>query len=346
MFARWRDALGEMRPAYYRLVIDWPHLQPSADKRPNLSHPETGCLRDVQPCATWHGVRDQLKALASRQREGGWEALVVIAGTPDWAADRAHGCERAGTEARSRPPTDAALPAYRRLIAELLEVARQEGAELRYWSPWNEPNHPFFLSPQRARCDRDAPSLAVDAYVRIANAMKAALDEADGDQDLVLGELSGLPQRRPKSTGITEFIRALPNELVCAAPVWSQHGYIGGPDSVEPAARALQRHRCKETHELWITETGVGAPRLGEERRTSGQAQMRACERMHRRLLRWYDDPRVTAAFQYTLREDDRFPTGLVTTSLSEGYPALAEWQRWGAKLRPEPRVQPPQTSC
>ncbi len=28
----------------------------------------------------------------------------------------------------------------------------QQGAELRYWSPWNEPNHPYFISPQRLVC--------------------------------------------------------------------------------------------------------------------------------------------------------------------------------------------------
>jgi hypothetical protein len=180
----------------------------------------------------------------------------------------------------------------------------------------------------------------------MAEAMKAELEAAEGDQQLVIGEVAGLPQRRPKSTGISEFIRELPTDLVCSAGIYSQHGYIGGPDPVDSAARALQRHRCKTSHEIWITETGVGAPRSGEERRTTGRAQLRACRTLRKRLLRWYDDPRVTAAFQYTLREDDRFPTGLVTTSLGEAYPALAEWQRWGAKLRPEPQVEPPRVAC
>ena len=38
----------------------------------------------------------------------------------------------------------------------------------------------------------------------------------------------------------------------------------------------------------------------------------------------------MTAAFQYTFREDDLFPTGLVTTDLAGRRPALREWKAWG----------------
>jgi hypothetical protein len=54
----------------------------------------------------------------------------------------------------------------------------------------------------------------------------------------------------------------------------------------------------------------------------------------------------VTAAFQYTLREDDIFPTGLVKTDLSTAYPALAEWTAWGGQSRPEPTAPPPPDGC
>ena len=74
-----RDALGAIKPAYFRLVIDWASMQPSADARADLSAPHAGCMRATGPCLGWAGVRDQLKALASRQREGGWQALVVLA---------------------------------------------------------------------------------------------------------------------------------------------------------------------------------------------------------------------------------------------------------------------------
>ena len=50
---------------------------------------------------------------------------------------------------------------------------------------------------------------------------------------------------------------------------------------------------------------------------------------------------------QYTLREDDLFRTGLVTTDLARAYPALAEWKQWGMEARPRPTdPAPPAAAC
>jgi hypothetical protein len=52
----------------------------------------------------------------------------------------------------------------------------------------------------------------------------------------------------------------------------------------------------------------------------------------------------VAAAFQYTFREDDLFPTGLIKTDLSSAYPALGEWTAWaGARNPTDP---PPANAC
>jgi hypothetical protein len=68
------------------------------------------------------------------------------------------------------------------------------------------------------------------------------------------------------------------------------------------------------------------------------------CEALHERLVAWFNDPQVTVAFQYTFRQDDKFPTGLVTTDLTAARPALAEWTAWGA--RPAPAAAPPASTC
>ena len=65
------------------------------------------------------------------------------------------------------------MAAYTRFVERVLAEAREQGAELKYWSPWNEPNHPYFVSPQRMECDRDAPSAAVAPYVEMARALQA-----------------------------------------------------------------------------------------------------------------------------------------------------------------------------
>ena len=116
-----RDALGAIKPSFYRLVIDWASVQPSADAPADLSAPNGGCMRAIGPCLGYAGVRDQLRALASRQREGGWQALAVLTTTPDWAAAPPAGCERPGTRDRNRPPRAEALgrlPAADRRRAE------------------------------------------------------------------------------------------------------------------------------------------------------------------------------------------------------------------------------------
>jgi hypothetical protein len=338
-FARWRDELGRLHPALYRLVIDWPSIQPRRRRRANLETINAGCVRAVGPCAAYLGVREQLEALASRQAQGGWEGVAVITGTPDWAGERRAGCLEGSGGARARPLSRRGLAAYRRLVRDVLAAAAEAGASLPWWSPWNEPNHPYFLAPQRTSCSGAAPSLAAGEYTRIARALNAALAAAPGEQRYVLGELAGLHLRSPKSTTIVEFIAALPRDLVCGTPVWSQHGYLEGRDQLADIEAALSAKGCGRRHAVWMTETGVGLARTGRGR---GGDESLSCRRMHAQLRRWYRDARVTAAFQYTMREDNLFPTGLVTTDLTAAYPVLETWQAWGMTNRPTPTAAPP----
>jgi hypothetical protein len=337
-WARWRDELARIRPAVYRLVVEWNKVQPSPDAPADLAAPTAGCMRDKQPCAPYAGVRDQLRALASRQHEdpAAWQALVVFTGTPDWATVAPQGCRE---EAGAGAPR--ALRAYRDLVAGVLDLADEVGAELRYVTPWNEPNHPYFLAPQRAACDAAARSRAIAPYAALARALRAELGD---DQELVLGEMAGLLEPTSRATAVPEMIRGLPRELVCAAPVWSQHAYIGGTDPVATVERALASRRCPRRHAIWITETGVGPAPGGFSLARGITGERQGCRLLHRRLLAWHEDPRVTLAVQYTMREDDLFPTGLVTTDLARARPALREWQAWGA--RAAPAAPPPTAAC
>jgi hypothetical protein len=338
---RWRDQLVRIRPELYRLVIEWNFIQPAAGTPADLAQGNAGCLRDKPPCAAYYGVRDQLRALAARQREGGWQALVVFTGTPEWAAVAPYGCP--GEEGGGRAPRD--LRAYRALVSGVLELAAAEGAELHYLTPWNEANHPYFIAPQRTACDARAPSRAIAPYARLARALRAELAaHGGGDQQLVLGELAGILEPTSRATAIGEMIRGLPRELVCAAPVWSQHAYIGGTDPVATVKEALASRGCPREHAIWITETGVGPAPGGFSLARGITSEPQGCRLLHRRLRAWHADPRVTVAAQYTMREDDLFPTGLVTTDLARERPALREWQAWGARGRPD--APPPRSTC
>jgi len=152
---------------------------------------------------------------------------------------------------------------------------------------------------------------------------------------LELAELVGLDERQT---------RALPRRLVCSAHVWSQHAYIGGTDPVATVTRALDSRRCPRRHAIWISETGVGPAPGGLSLARGITSERQGCRLLHRRLVDWYENPRVTLAVQYTFREDDQFPTGLVTTDLERARPALREWQAWGA--RSTAAAPPPRSTC
>lgn len=326
-----------LRPAYYRLMIDWAKVQPRPDRPPDWELHDDGCMRGQPPCEPYAGVRARLRAIrADQQRYGGFRVVVMIMGAPDWAAAPAGGCEPAGTRPWSRGPSRAALPAYRRLVRSLLALGREEGVDLRYWSAWNEPNHPYFLSPQRARCDADAPSLAAGRYAAIVRALQAELDAAPGDQQLVLGETAAFDGSNSHRTDPVELIRDLPRDVVCASPIWAQHAYVDGPVRSESAASpgrlvdrvlaALDARGCPHRHHLWITETGA---------RPGGCADLAAA------LRAWAANPRVDAAFQYTFRTDDAYPVGLADPGLTRLEPAYALWRAYGLGSLPTQGSKP-----
>jgi len=292
-------------------------------------------------------VREQLRAVRSQQRaQGGNAVVVVLSRMPAWAAAPAgDGCGERGAPYQARALRPAARAAYGRLIASLLALGRDEGVELPWWSAWNEPNHPGFLVPQRARCSVDAPTLAPRAYVALVRELRAQLEAAPGAQQVVLGELAGYVAPRPVATAADEFARALPRDVVCAAPVWAQHAYVRAPrpgadfaadpslagstELLQRVERALDAHGCPRRHRIWITETGTGGARAGAERPNDPASLRAGCRALSAALAAWDRDPRVDAAFQYTFREDDLFPVGLADTALTRTYPAYAAWLAW-----------------
>lgn len=336
-FAPWRAALTALRPTYLRLVLDWAQLQPTAAAPPALAAPVDGCLRSIAPCGAYAGLRDELRAIASQQHAGGGFApVIVIDGAPAWAALPSHGCEPAGTMALSRPIAPDALAAYRALIASILALGRQVGVALPYFSPWNEPNHPYFLSPQRARCSAASPSLSPGVYAELARAMSAQLAADGGDHQMILGELAGYTTPGPTDTGIGEFVADLPSDVVCLGSIWSVHDYgrrgasahAAGPVGALEAALD-RRGGCASQARIWVTETGAGAPHAGRRRSDRAGDAAAGCRGLAVQLARWYADPRVGAVFQYTFREDTLFPVGLANAELTHLYPAYYLWRAW-----------------
>jgi hypothetical protein len=355
-FASWRDRLIALRPRYLRLPIYWSQLQPDPAQPARLDHPADGCLRGTPPCGISNGLRDGLAAIASLQRaegvRGGPEVEVVIAGVPAWAANPPSGCERSDAGPSSRPINAAGLDAYRALITQFAALAEEQGARVRWWSPWNEPNHPAFISPQRATCSADSPSLAPAVYAQLVRAARDTLNTVPGDQQLVLGEMAGTTTPSPRRSTVQEMVAALPDDVVCSSRTWSQHDYAevtpdpGKPDPVTALEQALDARPCTRGAHIWVTETGVGGDRPGGDRPTGGAALRAQCRAQDRVLRRWAQDPRVDVALQYTFREDTAYAVGLADAGLTRTYPTYDLWRAWGGIRAPSAPPPPLPAAC
>ncbi|UTI65725.1 hypothetical protein NBH00_05805 [Paraconexibacter antarcticus] len=342
-FGPWRDRVAALHPARYRLFVDWSTLQPDPKVPVDLAQPNDGCLRGLPPCGAFAGVRDRLRAVAARQRAdgGGWEVVIVLQGVPAWAAAPAGGCERGGTDYRARPITEAGLAGYQALIRGLLALGRQEGVALRWWSPFNEPNHPGFISPQRLRCSVRSRSRSPAVYTRLVRAAQAVLAADPAPHDLVLGELAGYGNPTRRGTRVAEFVDALPDDVACAATVWAQHEYTQPdrrqPDAVGELERALDARPCTRGKPIWVTETGVGRTRAGSARPADPAAQEAQCAAQAALLEHFDADPRVQAVFQFSVREDTAYPVGLFDPRLTRAYPVYDLWKAWGAARPTDP---------
>ena len=265
----------------------------------------------------------------------------MIYGAPAWAAQAPGGCERPGTPSAARAPKPSALAAYRGLIRGILALARGLGLELPWWSPWNEPNHPYFISPQRAVCAGRASALSPAVYTGLVRALQAELAADAHPHRLVLGDLAGFVAPSPFAVGVGEFVAALPDDVACAAGAWAVHyGLAGRARRAEATVTALERalaaRRC--TAPIWVTE--AGAPTAG------AQAPAAACRELARVLADWNADRRVDAVFQYTFREDPLFRLGLADTRLTRLEPAYAVWRAWGARGPASPPPADAARSC
>lgn len=316
-----------LRPSYVRVLVPWERLQPSAGRKPNWDAPPEGCPKRMPRCASPRGLRAVLHAIGRRQAaDGGWRILAVPYFTPLWAvAGPPTGCQKLrNRHARTQMPR---IAAYRRFLRALNALADKTGVKIDYITPWNEPNHPGFLQPQRAQCRVSSKAVAPRAYAKLVRAAKRELRYG---QTIVLGSLAGLQNPRVYGAGAAEFIRRLPHDVACTSGPFAQHAYIGArgrggraPRPADPAnasryglldgvIAALDAKACPEVKPLWIAETGTFDHR---------------CEAMFSALRSWAINDRVDAAFQYTFRESRDFPVGLVSPSLFDTYRSYRAWR-------------------
>ncbi|HEY7934423.1 MAG TPA: hypothetical protein VID48_11425 [Solirubrobacteraceae bacterium] len=366
-FAAAEGLLNDLAPEYLRIDIDWATLEPTSASVPLLQGPVSGCARQFGPCASYAGLDTLLRTIAARQRAsaaagsspagGGPQVVVVFYNAPAWATLPPSGCEAAETGAGARLINPAGLRAYRQLIDDVLVLERRDGARLRWWSAWDEPNQPVFLAPQRARCERSSPTLAPAVYATLARNMLDVLAGASGGpHQLVLGDLAGIPEPSPHATSIGEFVDGMPADLLCSSAVWAIHVYptlartgVFLPGSNENVVEQLERSLrarggCAARARIWVTETGVGNPHSGGQRALSPTVLKAQCRLLAQALLGWYQNPKVDVVLQYTFREDPLFQVGLLSADLSRIYPTyylLKAWEGGRPPSAPAPLTAP-----
>ena len=333
-FTTAQQELTSLHPSYIRLLVNWAALQPQPGSPPALEGTVSGCVRTLGPCASYRGIAGELAAIASQQRAdpGSFQVVLDIAGTPAWAVAAPHGCEAPGAAPFARPLAPGALSAYRALIAALLALGRREGVALPWWSPWNEPNDPLFITPQRSSCTATGNALSPLLYAELARAMAAQLAGAGPGHELLLGELAGYSSGSPQLTSLAQFVAGLPGDVLCLGHVWAVHAYaVQGrtppPDPVGLLERALAaRGGCAAAASIWLTEAGAGAPVPGSPRAGLASEERGGCEALARQVMGWYADPRVKAILQFSFRDDPAYPVGLISSDLTRTYPVYGMW--------------------
>ena len=153
-FAPWRDRFEALKPPLYRLVVDWSSLQPKPGGPIDWTKASDGCMRGLPPCRPYsghprHAARDPLPAAGrQRLRHDGRHLRRARLGR----GGRRTAASATASRARSRPINAQGLEGYKKLVGSLQDLAKREGVDINWWSPWNEPNGPFFISPQREQC--------------------------------------------------------------------------------------------------------------------------------------------------------------------------------------------------
>ncbi len=304
MRAQMLDEIKALGVHWLRVVLYWQDVAPDPDAQSVPGFDE----RDpaAYPASGW-AIYDRLFADA---RARGVRLLVTVSGPgPKWA-----------TRARQDRVTRPSPTRFGRFVTA---VGRRYGAQVDYWSVWNEPNHPEFLAPQYVDGHPYSPKL----YRQLYRAARRGLHASGNGHDRVLmGETA--PRGNSHVVAPLAFVRgslclssSYHRRKGCGAldvDGWAHHPYTttkgpwfvsSNPDdvtigSLSRLTRALDRarhaHAVKRRVDVYLTEFGVQSrpdPFAGVSE--TAQAEYRSIgERIS------YRNPRVRAFSQYLMRDD------------------------------------------
>ncbi len=298
--ARTFDEIQGFGVRWIRVVMYWREVAPAPHSNTRPSFDES------DPAAYNWGPYERLVAEA---RARGIHVLVTPSGpAPDWATLTGNGVD---------------YPSPTHFGRFMTAVGRQFGSRIKYWSVWNEPNHPQFLGPQYRRHKPYSPQL----YRRLFWAAHKALARTGNAHDRVL-----MGETAPRGNRHVVFPLRFLRGALCLnrhyhkrrgckrlpADGYAHHPYTtrSGPYFVSPhrddvtigslgrLVRALNRaghaHAVRRHLPIYLTEFGIQSrpdPHYGVSQ--TRQAEYRA---MGEKIA--WSNRRVRAISQYLMRDD------------------------------------------
>lgn len=289
---------------WMRVVVYWREVAPDPNSGEVPAFDET----DPNAYPGW-GKYDRM---INEMRARGINPLITVTGpVPQWATEFK-------TDQVTRPE-----PAR---FERFMEATLKRYSDVRFFSVWNEPNHPTFLQPQYSGQGDRREVVSGKIYRRLFQAATDARDKVRPDVRLLIGETA--PRGNSNVAAPLEFFR----ETLCMTRSWKKrssceeldaHAYAhhpyttqAGPWFVPPQrddvtigslnrlnsalARAGEQDALRRGMTIWATEFGIQSipdPRGVTE---TAQAEQRAVgERMG------WNNPRVRMFSQYLLRDSD-----------------------------------------
>ena len=224
-----------------RFWVTWSDIAPAGDVKPagfDAANP-------ADPAYRWEATDNAIRAVVA----AGLQPIVTISAAPKWAERPRPGDETLNARERfdgTVRPDAAEFGAFAKAITRRYGGAFGGLPRVRWWQPWNEPNHHNDLNPQfdvapDKPATNDTRLLSPGIYRPLLQAFAAAAHAEHADNVVVAGGLAPFFRPNPGSRAAAPltFMR----ELLCmdsrdrpkSCPggplefdVWSQHPYTSG----------------------------------------------------------------------------------------------------------------------
>jgi len=248
-------------------------------------------------------------------QQRGLEVLLTIWGTPRWA--------NGGRPKNVAPDDPDDLRDFAGALAERYSGRHPGYPFVRFYTVWNEPNLPAFLSPQY---DLGGNSVAPATYARLYRAGYAGIKAASPLARVALGDTSPWGGVGAGSHSPGAFAHAL-SELApdLRFDAWAHHPYATAPDlppsqrvrwpnvtltQLPRFERVLARWWHRPSVPIWITEYDYRT----RPQAASGVTYAAQAQYLEDALGMAAADPNVSMFVWYVLRDDPQgpWPSGLV----------------------------------